>query len=119
MRHAGLSFAATGNKQLTKFIARLQSLAISCNGWYGSDGYCLMPRPLSSPVLSFQLTTLQKNRMIALATPPSALIVDPVEAGVLELARATLLVEKLRGVLGGLAFFGSVLSVEGGAEAAV
>ena len=60
MRRAGLSFAATGNKQLTKFIARLQSLATSCNGWYGSDGYCLMPRPLSSPVLSFQLTTLLK-----------------------------------------------------------
>ena len=60
VRRAGLSFAATGNKQLTKFIARLQSLATSCNGWYGSDGYCLMPRPLSSPVLSFQLTTLLK-----------------------------------------------------------
>ena len=56
--------------------------------------------------------------MIALATPPRALVIDPMEAKVLPLARAARL-EVLFGVLGGLPLFGGVLGVEGGAKLAI
>ena len=59
-----------------------------------------------------------KTRMSALATPPRALVIDPMEAKVLPLARAARL-EVLFGVVGGLALLGGVLVVEGGAKLAI
>ena len=71
------------------------------------------PSLLEGFVALARVVTL-KTRMIALATPPSALIVDPLEAKVLALARTALL-EVVFGVVGRFPLFGGVLVVESGA----